>query len=184
MTTGGLITRSFVRLVGVLCLIVILAACEGLGGEPVIVATQLPATSAPADRGYPLDPPDLALGASLFAQRCAACHGESGRGDGELVLAGQIPPPPDFTDPETARAQRPSDWFMTITHGRIENGMPPWAGALTEDERWAVAMFTYTMATTQGQLEQGGEVHQASVQAGYWQNHHEGLLSKMPCRPQ
>ena len=31
---------------------------------------------------YPTSPPDLALGASIFAEHCTQCHGLSGAGDG------------------------------------------------------------------------------------------------------
>ena len=115
-----------------LLLALVLAACGGLGGEPRIVATQLPPTAAPQDLGYPVEPPDLALGAALFAENCTACHGPRGQGNGELVASGQVPPPPDFTDPETAGALTPAEWFDVITHGRIEKRMPPWQDALTD----------------------------------------------------
>lgn len=138
-----------------LLLALALAACGGLGGEPRIVATQLPPTPAPAELGYPVEPPDLALGAALFSENCTACHGPRGEGNGELVTAGQIPAPPDFTDPETASPLTPSEWFGIITQGRIENMMPPWRDALSENERWAVAMYTYTLAYSAGDLAEG-----------------------------
>jgi high-affinity iron transporter len=113
--------------------------------------------------GYPLEPPDLALGAQLFAEHCTACHGTGGRGDGALVQSGEIAtPPPDFTNPATASVQRPADWFATITNGRIQNLMPPWRDSLTEAERWAVAMYTYTMAYQPEQLALGQEVWAAN----------------------
>src|SRR5690242_687938 len=85
---GGWRTRSFFWL----CLVmaVLTAACGGLGGEPRIIATAPPASSAPDEFGYPLTPPDVALGARLFAQNCTRCHGIGGQGDGELVASGQI----------------------------------------------------------------------------------------------
>ena len=142
-----------------LLLALVLAACGGLGGEPRIVATQLPPTAAPQDLGYPVEPPDLALGAALFAENCTACHGPRGQGNGELVASGQVPPPPDFTDPETAGALTPAEWFDVITHGRIEKLMPPWQDALTEPERWAVAMYSYTLAYSAGDLEAGATLY-------------------------
>ena len=138
---------------------VLLAACSGLAGEPRIVATLPPQPTSPPEVGYPLEPPDLAHGAQLFAEHCTACHGASGRGDGPLVQSGQIAQPPaDFTDPATAGSQRPTDWYATITNGRIENLMPPWRDRLSEAERWAVAMYTYTMAYHPEQLALGQEV--------------------------
>lgn len=132
-----------------------LAACGGLGGEPRIVATQLPPTPAPAELGYPVEPPDLALGAALFAENCTACHGSRGEGNGPLVTGGQISAPPDFTAAETASGLTPAEWFNIITQGRIEKMMPPWRDALSESERWAVAMYTYTLAYSADDLTEG-----------------------------
>lgn len=126
------------------------AACTGLGGEPAVVATLPPVTPAPTaepstDVGIPAAPPDLTRGAQIFAARCSACHGVDGRGDGPVVQANPGMQPPDFRDPATARGQTPHEWFSTITNGRIEKMMPPWNNALTEQERWDVALYTYTL---------------------------------------
>jgi mono/diheme cytochrome c family protein len=151
---------------------ILLAACSGLAGEPRIVSTlppenrqEAPAQSVAqvADVGHPQTPPDIALGAALYAQHCTECHGINGEGDGSLVASGQIPEPPkSFRDPLTASGQRPTEWFDTITNGRIEKLMPPWNNALTEEERWAVAMYTYTMHYSPEQITQG---------AALWQMH-------------
>ena len=148
------------------CLLILFlaAACGGLAGEPDIVATLPPATQAPHELAYPPAPPDLANGAQIYAARCASCHGVNGDGQGELFTSGQLAvngtpqPPGDFKNPDTARDQTPREWFETITNGRIEKLMPPWANALTEQERWDVAMYTYTMHYTPEQQAHGVEV--------------------------
>lgn len=150
----------------VLSLSFAMMGCTGLAGEPEIVATQSlvnPPTDpqAPADVGYPLTAPDLASGAATFAQHCTACHGIDGRGDGELVLNGQVPQPSDFHDPATAREQSPKAWFDTITQGNLEQLMPPWANALTEQQRWDVALYTYTLHYTAEQLNDGSALQTA-----------------------
>ena len=132
----------------------LLAGCSGLGGEPRVVATLPPATPLPTEVGYPTRPPDIASGAQIFADRCTSCHGD-GSGNGALVQAGQLPAPPNFTDPATSGAQRPDAWYETITNGRIEQMMPPWRDALTAAQRWDVAMYTYTLADTPGQIARG-----------------------------
>jgi mono/diheme cytochrome c family protein len=105
-----------------------------------------------------LNPPDIALGARLFAQHCTACHGVGGRGDGPLVTSKQLAvAPPDFTNPETIRRQTPGAWFTTITAGRIEKFMPPWKDKFSEAERWAVALYTYTLSYP-NQINLGREV--------------------------
>jgi mono/diheme cytochrome c family protein len=137
----------------------VLAACSGLGGEPVIVASVIPPTIAPTDVGHPVSAPDMALGAAVFAARCTDCHGINGAGDGPLVASGQVQNAGNFTDPAAARGQRPAEWFETVTNGRIENLMPPWANALTEAERWAVSYYSYTLHYSQEQLALGQDIY-------------------------
>lgn len=132
----------------ILLTVLLLCACGGLGGEPRIVATVPPATPAPTEVGHPLVSPDLASGAQIYAERCTRCHGDTGRGDGELIGTAQnqvANVPPDFTDLATTANQTPLEWFNTITNGRIDQLMPPWRDALTESQRWDVAMYTYMM---------------------------------------
>ncbi len=124
-----------------------LAACGGLGGEPEIVATvqMAPAARAIASINDAWRP-DIENGARIFAERCVECHGTSGDGQGDLVLAGSVERPLDMTDREQVAAKSPLAWFEIITRGKIENLMPPWAGALSEAERWDVALYAYTLA--------------------------------------
>jgi hypothetical protein len=53
---------------------------------------------------------------------------------------------PDFTDPERRAGLTVEDYFEVITNGRIDKLMPPWKDALSEEERWAVAEFAYSLA--------------------------------------
>lgn len=155
-----------VKLTGLLalCLALLTAACTGLGGEPQIVSTRVIPTSAAAtpvtDRGVPASAPDLASGARIFAARCAECHGIDGGGQGALVLFGQVPAMTSFLDPATARDQTPHDFFDTITNGRLENLMPPWRDALSEQERWDVALYAYTLHYTRDMLDTGQAIYQ------------------------
>lgn len=146
----------------------VLSGCVALGGEPPIVRTRVAATPVPAtptpppvasELGHPAQPPDLANGALIYARHCAACHGDGGRGDGPVALNAEMNPG-DLTDPTSARSQTPFDWYSTITYGRIENLMPPWRDALTEQERWDVAMYTYTYHVEAEQLALGQVLYQ------------------------
>ena len=150
------------RLLTLLVLACIASACSGLAGEPRVVATIPPPTAAPTDVGHPITPPDLVNGAAIFAEHCTQCHGINGAGDGELVLTGQVQNVPNFTMPDAARPQRPSDWYETITEGRIENLMPPWRDTLSEQQRWDVALYTYSMHYTRDQIEHGRELYNAN----------------------
>lgn len=160
-----ILTRSHYSIPIVICFVLLIAGCSGLSGEPQVIGTLAPETNVPnqpPDRGYPAQQPNLANGAQIFAERCAECHGIGGKGDGPLVLSGEVSAPKDFTNPETTQRQKPSEWFETITNGRLipEQNilMPPWRNALSEQERWDVALYTYTMSYTQAQLALGKEL--------------------------
>ncbi len=160
MQGNGYIGHALIRLSFFAALLIVLSACGGLSSEPKTVATLPPPTAAPAvarvpDVGYPVTPPDLKQGAQIFSARCTTCHGVGGKGNGQLVGTGQVPFPGDFTLPGTAGKQTPLNWFQTITNGRLKTLMPPWGRELSESDRWAVAMYTYTLAYKPEQLTEG-----------------------------
>lgn len=99
-------------------------------------------------------------GARIYAENCAACHGETGKGDGPVALDTEGMEPRDFTDPASAREQTPHEWFRTITNGNIDNLMPPWRNVLTEQERWDVALYTYTIHYDVETLAIGERIYQ------------------------
>lgn len=142
------------QLVIALLLAFALGACGGLSGEPDIVATAArpAATSIPAIRAWN---PNLENGARIFAERCTDCHGESGDGLGELVLAGSVAQPMDMTDQAAVALKSPLAWFEIITEGRIDKLMPPWKNALTEAERWDVALYSYSLSYDDALLAAG-----------------------------
>ena len=60
--------------------------------------------------------------ADLYAEKCAACHGDSGKGDGPAGKA-MTPPPAPFS---TALKGRSDSWIATvITKGGPAVGMTP-----------------------------------------------------------
>ncbi len=85
----------------------------------------------------------LVSGAAIFAQSCAVCHGEEGRGDGPTAEALEIIP----ADLTAGHVQELSDGalFYIISHGKPETPMPAWEGVLEEEERWNVVNFMRTL---------------------------------------
>lgn len=145
------------------CLIVLLlTACSGLGSEPRIISTLPPPTATIAERGFPENAPDMALGAALYARHCTECHGVTGAGDGPLVQSGEVQNAGNFRDTEAVRAKTPQEWFSIITNGNLERLMPPWRDALSEQERWAVALYSYTLHYADLDLARGRALFAAS----------------------
>ena len=144
-------------------MLVTVAACGvNLAGEPEIVATVPPPVPTTVAAGFPQIPPDIAVGASIFAENCTACHGVRGQGDGELVASGQVNNPGDMTNRDAVSVDTPQQWFETITNGNLDNLMPPWREALSEEERWAVALYTYTLGYDQTSIAAGQPVFESA----------------------
>lgn len=139
---------------------VILAGCGGLAGEPEIIAS-LPTNAAESsvETALPIGQPSLTVAAQLYAENCIRCHGESGKGDGEFALSGELPvKPADFTDPALVRSRSPRDYFETITNGKMESLMPPWKQSFNSVQRWGLAFYTYTLHYQAEQIERGASI--------------------------
>ena len=79
-------------------------------------------------------PQDVSLGAKVFADNCAGCHGTGGKGGGALKT-------PDFTNPGVQAALSDSVIARTIQQGKPGTAMPAWGGKLSEAEINAVTAF-------------------------------------------
>lgn len=134
-------------LLGFMLLMLILSSCGGLAGEPVVVSTLRPAPTKIATSSAPFDRSQISIaqGQAIFIERCSACHGIGGRGDGELVKNGQLTNVADLTDPVLHEGKTLEQYYEVITYGRIEKMMPPWENALTEVERWSVAQYAFNL---------------------------------------
>jgi high-affinity iron transporter len=87
----------------------------------------------------PTKAPDLARGAALYGQNCAACHGEAGDGHGPDA-AKLDTPPIAFTDTDRARQRSLFGLYQVITQGLDGTAMPSF-DSLPPDDRWALAFY-------------------------------------------
>lgn len=84
------------------------------------------------------------MGESIYAARCAACHGETGLGDGPQ--AGDLPVAPSaLGDPQVAAQATPREWFEVVTQGRMDRFMPPF-NSLTAEQRWDVVAYALSLS--------------------------------------
>lgn len=103
----------------------------------------------------------LASGKQLYAQNCAACHGENGAGDGvfadDLAAAGassmqtmdgamdmMMQAPVDFTDPKRILGASPALLQGKILRGGMGTGMPMWGSIFTEEQIWDLIAHLYS----------------------------------------
>jgi mono/diheme cytochrome c family protein len=94
----------------------------------------------------------LEMGKKLFAQNCAACHGENGAGDG--VMAGSLTGgralatwsdttrkrPPTSATPRRCSAQA-RRLHGKIVRGGMGTGMPYWGPIFTEEQLWSSSVI-------------------------------------------
>jgi mono/diheme cytochrome c family protein len=87
-------------------------------------------------------------GRAIYADGCAACHGEDGRG---RTGTGIDVPLPDFTDCQVASSEPDSNWLPLIAHGGAALGlstqMPAFDGALTPEQQRAVLAYVRSFCT-------------------------------------
>ena len=103
----------------------------------------------------------LANGKQLYAQNCAACHGENGAGDGvfadDLAITGEssmqsmegatdmmMQTPVDFTDPRRMLGASPALLQGKILRGGMGTGMPMWGSIFTEEQIWNLIAYIYS----------------------------------------
>ncbi|HSG44759.1 MAG TPA: c-type cytochrome, partial [Anaerolineales bacterium] len=106
-------------------------------------------------------PGALANGKQLYAQNCAACHGENGAGDGvfanDLAEAGEasmqtmlgahdmvMQAPPDFTDSKRILGASPALLQGKLLRGGMGTGMPMWGVIFTEEQIWELIAYLYS----------------------------------------
>ncbi|HEY9153216.1 MAG TPA: c-type cytochrome [Anaerolineales bacterium] len=106
-------------------------------------------------------PEALANGKKLFAQNCAACHGETGAGNGVFAnrlaalgetskqnMAGEAgmttQTPANFTDPKRMLGASPALLQGKILRGGMGTGMPSWGPIFTPDQIWDLIAYLYS----------------------------------------
>lgn len=97
-------------------------------------------------------PENISGGKAVFASKCVACHGIEGQG-----LIG-----PNLTDSYWIHGKgHRKDIIEVVQKGVVTNGMPAWAGVLSDNEVIQVAAFAYSLKGTRPQnpkAPQGNEV--------------------------
>jgi mono/diheme cytochrome c family protein len=102
----------------------------------LLAAPAYPTTYASPPLPYATSP--IARGATVYAQNCAQCHGEDGRGKGPAADSMAVKPV-DLT--EHASHHRAGDLYWWIAHGISGTPMPGFGKQLSDDEIWSVVRY-------------------------------------------
>ena len=122
-----------------------------------IIQEQAQATNGPL---YPLMPPNPADGEAIYAEKCAPCHGPSGKGDGPQ--AAQLPNPVTAVgSADVARQATPADWYTQVTRGNLDRFMPPF-GSLSDSQRWDVVAYAFSLSMPAETVAQGEQLYKAN----------------------
>jgi len=128
-------------------------------------------------------PPDPARGESIYAEKCAPCHGVKGLGDGPD--AGALPNPvTPLGSPAVARQAAPADWYLMVSNGNLERYMPPFK-SLSVPERWDVISYAFSLSTSDEKITRGKELYAANCidchgETGQGDGRKTGELSASP----
>ena len=142
--------------------LLLLAACnftlaEDITPPPNYVPPTVAATLGPL---FPAQAPNTENGALIFAEKCAACHGDTGMGDGEQGIQLNVPVSAVGL-PEVARPASLAQWYTVVTQGRIERFMPPFV-SLSDQERWDVVAYAMTLHTSEAEIARGQELFETN----------------------
>ncbi len=160
------IRRTLALSLPILTFLLLLSACSFSLAEditpppgaeiPTLAIAQPTAISGPV---YPLVAPDTVKGLAIFTEKCAPCHGDKGLGDGPQAaqLSGPVAA---IGDPSLARQNSPAQWFTVVTQGNLQNFMPPFT-SLSEQDRWNVIYYVFTLSDTDQAAAQGKDLYQS-----------------------
>ena len=85
----------------------------------------------------------LASARAVYLDKCANCHGDTGKGDGPEA-ANYYPHPATLADPSRMEGKSDGELFYRISNGR--RPMPAFKKRLSDEQRWELVLLIRTFA--------------------------------------
>lgn len=87
------------------------------------------------------DEPNLMVGAQVYMNHCAICHGLA-RGQPSFIAKGLFPKPPQLLQPDQGVADDPiGESYWKVKNGLRLTGMPGFVDNLSDTEMWQVSQL-------------------------------------------
>lgn len=130
----------------------------------------------PNGMGLPPGSGTAARGAIIYADKCASCHGDNGKGGSSAALVGGGP----INDISASLKTIASYWpYATTLFDYVRRAMP-WQApkSLTDDEVYALTAFLLA----QNKIIGGNDVINAETLPKVWMPNREGFIIRFPDR--
>lgn len=85
-------------------------------------------------------------GKMMYQSSCLGCHGANGDNIAEYDFS-TADFPPDLE-------ARPDHYFWVISEGRLDKGMPPYKSSLSDEQRWQVLTYLWSLGKTEDMPEE------------------------------
>ena len=88
----------------------------------------------------PIEPTSdsIATGRQRYVFMCRECHGNAGRGDGDMAHAGGVPS--DFTDEVWHHGESDGEIYLVIRDG-VSADMQPYRDRITDEDLWHLVNY-------------------------------------------
>jgi mono/diheme cytochrome c family protein len=151
----------FAALLALICIVIFYAVYQN--DRPWVVPEEVKKLK------NPLRPSQLILKAAtkIYADECAQCHGQRGKGDGPEA-AMHSPAPADLTDAGQMNRVTDGEIFYQISEGR--KPMPSFKKRLTEQQRWGLVLLVRSL-TAHSEEKRPNDSASAMTESGYPRGH-------------
>ena len=109
---------------------------------------------------YPPNHPSFKTGKHLYEKDCAECHGVIGAGNGPSA-SGLSSPPMNFTNVVDMGGLSPFKVFNAMSFGIANTDMPEFP-TLSENDKWNIAFYVFSLRFNQKESEEGERIFKAT----------------------